>query len=391
VESDQTWITGTRAKTQPALDEDGSVNSLISADDHIDLTYLPRDLWTARLPRTLAEQAPKVVEMADGPAWVREDRKWGAWGSKRPGNMIIVYDQAGLDEEPEPGVWRATNPAYRLQDMDHEGIHAQVLYNFLDWKFADPALKTACARAFNDWLAEEMCAAAPERLIGLATLPDVPEDAVAELERAKAMGLRGGFFELFSASLPIFDPAWEPLWDAAESLEMPIALHIGAGVHSLGKAPSSTPWKFAALCGVLGMQLDEALASMILSGTLEHHPGLKLVLGEAGIGWIPYALERLDYEVEHFKVLPGQTPLTLTAGEIFRRQVYATFSEDHFGMANLDSIGADNVLWAADYPHGDGTFPHTQAVVTKMFQGYPDDIRHKITWANAAKLYGIAG
>ena len=363
---------------------------VISADDHIDLTYLPADLWQSRLPAKYREAGPRVTDGPQGKMWAREGRRWGYWGSKRPGNMIIVYDKAGLAEEPEPGVWRAVTPKYRLEDMDNEGVYAQVLYNFLDWSFEDQDLKSACATAFNSWLAEEICAAAPNRLIGLAVLPGHDAAAaVAELKRAKSIGLRGGFFDAFGSVLPIFDPAWEPLWKAAEETGMPISVHTGAGSHSLGKIPSSASWKFPALAATLGMQLEEVLVTIILSGILERHPGLKFVLGESGIGWIAFVLERLDYELMQYDGVAGGVPLKVPPREIFRRQVYATFSDERLGVRLIPEIGIDNCLWAADYPHGDGSFPHSKKVIQRMFGDADPVLRRKVLHDNAATLYGI--
>jgi predicted TIM-barrel fold metal-dependent hydrolase len=364
---------------------------VISADDHIDLTYVPADLFQTRLPQRFREAGPRVVDGPDGPMWIREDRRWGPWGSKRADNKLIVFDRAGLDEQPEPGVWRATCPRYRLADMDAEGVYAQVLYNFLNWSFADRELKAACARAFNDWLAEEMCAAAPDRLIGLATLPDLPSQAGTELARAHKLGLRGGFFEVFSAGTPIFDDAWTPLWEAAADLGCPITVHSGTGSHSLNKAPATAPWRSPANAAVLGIQLEEVLAAVMMAGVLDRHPKLKFVLGESGIGWIPHVLERLDFEVANYAPLLDAKPYSASASEIFRRQVYATFTEDRFGLANLDLIGEENVMWAADYPHGDGAFPHSQAVVARQFAGMDPAVTRKVTWENAARLYCIDG
>lgn len=362
---------------------------IISSDDHIDLTYLPPDLWQSRLPAQFRDRGPRVEQGPTGLIWVREGRRWGFWGSKRPENQIIIFDKAGVDEQPEPGVWRATNPRYRLQDMDIDGVYAQVLYNFLDWSFEDQELKAACTAAFNDWLAEEMCAAAPNRLIGLATLPGEGLAAARELRRAQGLGLRGGFLEIFTATKPIFDPSWEPLWIAAEETGMPVSVHCGGGAFSLGKIPAGTPWKNPALAAILGMQMDEVLTTMILSGVLERHPALKFVLGEAGIGWIPYVLERIEYEIQQYDGVAGGVPLKYTAHEIFRRQVFATFADEKLGVKLIPEIGFDNVMWAADYPHGDGTFPHSQRVIDRMFGDMDPAMRRKVLCENAAKLYGI--
>ncbi len=363
---------------------------IISADDHIDLCYLPADLWEKRLPTRWREQAPRVIDSPEGKIWFKEGKRWGVWGSKRPENRIVVYDKAGLPEEPEPGIWRCTSSKYRLEDLDREGIHASVMYNFLDWAFVDQELKAACCTAFNSWLAEELCAAAPGRLIGLATLPGHdPAAAVRELRRAKEIGLGGGFFEVFSAAIPIFDEAWDPLWCEAETLGMSINVHTGAGGHTFAKIPSKKAWRFPTIAALGGIQLDEILTTAIYSGMLDRHPGLKFVLGEAGIGWIPFVLERLEYERDNFRDVAGGVPIKAEPREIFHRQVYATFQDEKLGVRLIPEIGIGNVMWAADYPHGDGTFPHSQAVIARMFGDADPVLRRKVLWGNAAAVYGI--
>ncbi len=364
---------------------------IISADDHIDLCYLPRNLWQSRLPARLRDRAPRVEHLPAGPAWVREGAAWGIWGEKKVDFRINVFDRLGLPEEVEPGKWRASDPEYRLIDMDGDGVHAQVLYNFLDWTFTDHELKAACIRAYNSWLAEEICAAAPNRLIGLATLPcHDGKAATAELQRAAKIGLRGVIFDVFGASRPIFDPEWEVLWAAAAEAGIPVSVHTGASTFSIHKVPYGTSWKSPAAAAILGMQLEEVLVSMIFSGILERHPKLKFVLGEAGIGWIAFVLERMEYEVKQVRAVAGGVPIKRSPREIFHAQVFSTFQDETLGVRLIPDIGVDNVMWASDYPHGDGTFPRSQQAIARMFGTADRETRRKVLGGNAKALYHIA-
>ena len=128
----------------------------------------------------------------------------------------------------------------------------------------------------------------------LAFLPGhSPEAAAAELERCAALGHRGAIIDVFD--IDVGDPAWDRLWAAAEHTGLPISFHIKGGTSSklsyqIGK------WQSAAFATLLPLQLDEPLATMVFCGALERHPGLKLVLAESGIGWLPYFLARMDLE-----------------------------------------------------------------------------------------------
>ena len=157
--------------------------TLVSADDHLDLNYTPADLWQQRLPARYRDIGPKVVERPEGRMWMWEGEPRGLSG-RRSGRITVgALERAGVPDEPEPGVFRPSSPTYRLQDMDHDGVDAHVIYGpdaVLALAFKDPELKAACLQAYNSWLAEEFCAAAPGRIIGLAFLPvHAPQAATA--------------------------------------------------------------------------------------------------------------------------------------------------------------------------------------------------------------------
>jgi predicted TIM-barrel fold metal-dependent hydrolase len=143
------------------------------------------------------------------------------------------------------------------------------------------------------------------------------------------------------------------------------------------------------------LQMDEALAAVIFSGALERYPGLKIVLAETGIGWLPYLLERMDDTYRKFLDAPefwrshGGLPLTMPPSEYFRRQVWATFQTDRAGLRLLDAIGADRVMWASDYPHADSTWPESQKVIEDSFRDVAPGARRQVLCENARRLYGL--
>ena len=364
--------------------------TLVSADDHVDLCYIPPMMWQERVPQRFRAQAPRVEDTPKGPFWMREGKPWGNAGSRSADGRKVVFEATGVPEQPEPGVWRPSAPKYRLEDMDHDGIAAQVIYNFLDWSFTDQALKSECLIAYNSWLAEEFCPAAPDRLIGLATLPaHDPQLAARELERAARLGLRGAIFDVFSATLSIADPAWDPLWATAAETGLPLSVHVGGGMHSVTKHIHQVPWGRAAAAGLFGMQLDEILSLVLMCGMLERHPKLNIVMGESGIGWIPYVLERIEYEIKNYASMYPELLKRKGPRELFARQVYATFTDEVLGTKMIPEIGVGNVLWAADYPHGDGSYPKSREVVERHFGAFSAADRRRITGDNARALYGI--
>ncbi len=352
---------------------------LVSADDHMDIHALPPDLFETRLPSALRERGPRVVETDDGPFWVIDGEQASPSGRKG----------AGYIRSEEHG-YRPGTPEQRLEDMDRDGVHAHVIYSptTTQMRVADPELGAACMRAYNDWAAE-FNAADPDRLLALADIPSHdPKTAADELARVAKLGHRGAIVHQSPGAEPIFEDAWHPFWDVAQDAALPISVHLGAGAHSL--RPQLGSWRFPAFVAVIPMQLDEVLAGMIFSGILEQRPDVKLVLGEAGLGWVPYVLERLDHEHHQYFEKTQDHRLSMLPSELFARQVYLTYEDEKLGVELLPRIGVGNVMWASDYPHGDSTWPHSrQAIADSALAALGEDTVRRVVCDNCAALYGV--
>jgi uncharacterized protein len=356
---------------------------LCSCDDHLDLWNLPRDLFEQRLSNRLRERGPHVMEQESGAWWTCDGAILGPYGTKMMGNYSAIT-RAGIADDG----MRASTAKLRLEDMDRDGIDVSVIYgpNLFGLPIADPELHAASLAAYNDWAAE-FNRVEPERLCVLAVLPaQSPEAATAELERAAKLGHRGVIISPFDFRCT--DPAWSRFWDAAESTGLPVSFHIGKGTSQVRVVPRS--WELAAFSAVGPMQLDEPLAMMIFSGVLERRPRLRLVLAEAGIGWLPYFVRRLDQVAE--KHVPNAEDYKLKArpSEIFRQQVIATFEEEPLGPHLIPLLWADNLMWASDYPHPDSTFPNSRRAIEEAFRGLDAETLEKVTSTNCARLYRFA-
>ncbi len=374
--------------TAPTVD-----TGLISADDHMDLNYVPRDLWQSRVPSKWRAEAPRVVATDKGQlVWVREDRPWSTYGSKTADGRKTPFPSIGLTEEVEPDVWRPSSVKYRLEDMDRDNVYASVIYNFVNWTFENPELKGLCIRAFNDWTAE-FCST--PRLVGVGVLPtyDVAA-AVAELQHTIDLGLRMVMFDVGGAITPIHDRAWDELWSLAAESRTIVSAHIEANFPLPPRAKQikvpSFDWTWLNISGiaVTGLKLARVLADVTMCGLLERHPDLRFVLGESSIGWVPFVLERLDFECDNYKGHASGLP-EARPSELFRRNMYCTFQYDKVGVTLIPEFGEDNVMWAADYPHGDGTFPNSMQAVDEIFAGASPEIRRKATHDTAKALFDI--
>jgi len=362
---------------------------IYSCDDHLDIYSLPRDLWSKRLPEKLREAGPRVVERGGRHLWITGDRVLGISGTY-PG----MATERGA--EPDDG-FRASSPELRMKDMEADGIHASIVYGpgaLTGFPIDDPELKRAVIRVWNDWAAEEFNSYLPDRLSALAALPTTSvEDAVAELQRCVALGHRGVLFNAHDVSdLLELGTQWEPLWAAAAEAGVPFSFHIGGG-GNVQLPPDANfeqhAWQIATYGAAIPLQLDEPLAVMIYSGVLERHPGLKLVLAEAGIGWLPYFLHRLDATFEkHCVGKPGTIKTRPT--ELFQRQVWSTFEEEPLGTQLIPLVGVDRVMWACDYPHPDSTWPNSRKAIDEALGSLGDDAIRKVTGETCRNLYSLA-
>jgi len=359
---------------------------LVSCDDHMDISTLPPDLWSERLPARLRTSGPRVEDTPNGRYWVVSDTPiWRSGGvDARFPNAIV---RAGIEDDG----YRPSNPTLRLADMDRDGIEASVIYGPITGltpaSMRDPELRHACYRAYNDWAAT-FNATDPRRLCVLALLPaDDPSAAAAEVEHVATLGHRGVQLGHFETSTPIHDRAWEPLWAACAETGLPLSFHLIGGTYLVHINPGS--WEMAAFAAVAPMQLDEVLAAVVMSGILERHPRLRVVLGESGIGWIPYVLERMELELDKYASRTRDHRPAVRPTELFRRQVYVTFEEDRLGIRLIPEIGADNVMWASDYPHPDSTFPHSRREIAETFRDVDPAVTRKVVAENCARLYGV--
>ena len=373
---------------------------IISADDHIDLPWLPKDLWQKRVPAQWRERAPKVVDTPEGPYWVCGDEKWESWGGRKGAAGAMGGRRHALDRGGvlEPGVLRPTTTALRLADMDRDGVDATVMYGpIVPLLIKDPDLRKVCYRAYNDWLAE-FCATAPERLVGAGLIPiDDPKSAADEVRYLKQIRLRTAMFLAARVELPLWDEAWEPLWQAAAETGISIGFHLGGGLRTVVYAgPNATnAGNMGVRVSCSPMQMDESLAAVIFSGALERYATLKIVLAETGIGWLPYMVERMDdsyakfLDAEEYWRAYGGLQLTMPPSAYYRRQVWATFQTDHVGLRVVDVLGEHRVMWASDYPHADSTWPESQKAIEENFKDVAPEARRRILCDNARELYGL--
>ena len=369
----------------------------ISADCHIDLPWIPPDLFTANASAALKDRVPYVKDGPDGPFWTAKNgTSFGLWGGVGPAGSkyepgkhqrVDVMAATGLYEDGRKGIARPTTPALRAKDMDRDGVQAEVIYGILGAasRLDDPEVTDCVTHIYNGWLAE-FCRKAPGRFAGIGCLSSAqPERAAQELARCASLGLAGAELGMSHDMLPLWHPSWEPIWRASDETGLPVHIHtIGprADTRFMDDPAHYRPW-LATHISAFQMPMMALCAAVIFGGALERHRRMKVVIGEAGIGWLPYALERFDYEWEdQFRDLIPRPP-----SEYWRRQMFATFQIDRTGLENLERIGAETVMWGSDFPHPDGTWPDSREILRPQLAAISPADQRKILFENAARLY----
>ena len=345
---------------------------LISADSHV---MEPLDLWTGGLSPHLRAHGPRVEQRDGATCLMVED-------------TVVRRFPAPERAVGERAVLRgASDPAGRLRDLDTDGVWGEVIYPnlafFCCFHIRSAELQIETARLYNDWVARQFIEAS-QRLAPVAVLPvnDVAA-AVGELWRTAKRGFRGAMLPAHVDHRPYNDPAYDPLWSAAVDLGMPLTFHAGTGrTQTPAHGPGGAVVNYVV---TLGGPM-ETVAYLCASGVLERHPGLRVVMVECGSGWLAWVLHAMDdaYREHHMFVRPK---LPLLPSEYFRRQGAVTFQRDPVGLANLPFTGDRCLMWGSDYPHPEGTWPHSQEALARQLDGLPEETIERIVARNAAELY----
>jgi predicted TIM-barrel fold metal-dependent hydrolase len=366
--------------------------TIISVDDHL---VEPPDMFEGRLPAKYQALAPKVIETEQGhEVWEFDGQTYtqvgmNAVAGRRPEDIKLEPTRF---EDMRKGCWDIHE---RVRDMDINGIWASVNFpsmitGFCGRVFAnasDKDLGLATTRAWNDWLFEEWYSPYPERIIplGITWIAD-PVLGAEEVRRNAERGFT-------SVTLPerpqhigypsLFSGYWDPIVEACAETDTVISLHVGSsgGYDSPADAP-----KLELGATMFGQLSLAACAEWLWSGYPGKFPDLKIAMSEGGIGWVAMLLDRLDNIVDRSGY--GSTyPSDLRPSEVLQRNFWFCTIDDPSTIDTRHRIGVENILFETDYPHGDGTWPDTQALVEKVWGHLPKDELRMMLSENAAKLF----
>ena len=278
----------------------------------------------------------------------------------------------------------------RLKDLDDQGVWGEVVFpsrGFWISNMTDPELARECARAFNEWCAEDFMSASPRLVPAAVTSVLSTDDAVAELKRAAALGFQAVYLP---AAPPVDRPynseVWEPLWDGGGGGRHPALLpHRHRRDPDGGRA--RTGRRSHQLRGDLLPRAAHRHPPRRLRA-LDRHPGLSVFIAEAGAAWVPALADRMEegYRQHDMFVRPK---LSRSPKETVFAQVYTSFQHDPSALQAVEHMGYRNVMWGSDYPHLEGTFPHTQEVLHGLFDGVADSVQHRVTEGAFGELFRV--
>jgi len=378
----------------------------ISADSHFES---PPEQWTHRVPKPYRDRAPRRIKLANGRDAVQLEGHRLTYGgtSLYGGQPPETFDPAIMDYENTPGCGSAEQ---RLHEQDQDGIDAEVLFAL---GVRNPAIRDKEAlisiiRGFNEYMAEEYCAVAPDRLIGVAVLPNIgADDDIEEMTRCKRMGFKAVWLSTYPSGKSYPTPADDRFWGAALDVDMPVVVHtsfptrVGTRETPLFKyvqepdgerRPPTDLVQRLARQGPYHSGSVEA-SQLVIAGVFERFPKLQIYWAENNVGWLPYFYEQIDHEysinrfwAERYLGLPR---LKRLPSEYLREHAYWGFFEDHVGVRLRHEVGVDRMMWSTDFPHIVTRWPNSLQVLESQMAGVPKEEREKMVAGNAIKFFRL--
>lgn len=367
----------------------------VSADGHF---VEPANLWTERMDKRFRDRAPRVEARDDADYYIIDGvtpfpvgLEGASMEDKISGQINMMGGHRHADTRP--GAW---DPEARLTDLTLDNVRAEVMYpggfGLQFWAAPDAEYQREAIRVYNDWVSE-FCATNPAVFLGAVMVPmrGPVAWAVEEAQRvAKLPGVKTISIPTTMVDRPYSSPEYEPLWAALEEIGMPISIHIG----TTGEPIYDRFLKLGIGVGVVEAKIltgQRAVAELIWAGIPQRYPKLRPIIAEGGIGWIPSLLTFMDHWwADHRRWMEPQ--LEEAPSFYFNRQFWATFEEDRAGvvLAREGVLPIDRIMWGSDYPHTEGTFPHSREAIARDFAGLPEADVYKIVAGNAAALYDLS-
>ena len=376
---------------------------VFSGDGHIDLNP---DVWRNRVAAKWRDRAPKRVKMPNGSDAVVVDggklNTIGVTRSVRVAHKDLAKQVPTFENSAGTG-----SPEQRLREQDQDGIEAEILFSQISFvlrQAKDDDLYLELVRAYNEFLAEEYMAVAPDRLICMGTIPVTGvEDAVRELEHCAKLGLRGVKLDRFPSGRGYPTAEDDKFWAAAVDLKMPLTNHndgkMGSGrgepAFKYDKEPGEDVHQRDPMNYFFRFTNDAMTASiqMAFAGVWDRFPGLEMYWAETMIGWFEYGLWQID---DHYKrYMPmihenwGLRYLERKPSEYLKERTYWGFLHDPVGIRRRDCIGYDKLMWGTDFAHAASEWPNSIKLMEQDFADVPENEKRAMLVDNCVKYFHL--
>jgi predicted TIM-barrel fold metal-dependent hydrolase len=344
----------------------------------------------------MRDDGPRVARSdLGGEQWVFEDQVVPLLGMTAvAGAGDAGYRDAISFEEMRPSCY---DSKARIADLDRDRIASSACFptwvGFSGTRLSaarDKVLGHACIQAYNDFVIDEWCAAAPERYIPVVLVPLWDQRAAAdEAERTAAKGARAiAFSENPSQqgypSIHDAEGRWDRLFDVVSETAMPLCLHIGSSSHIYHPPSPDSPLTVLFTTDYINSQYT--LIEWLLSDNFDRFPSLRICLSEGGIGWVPHCVERCDFKWQRYARWSNSPPKHLPSSYV-RDHVSFCLAEDDFGAQQIERIGADNIVVETDFPHADSHWPVSHLKLAERIGHLDADAQAKVLRGNAEKLF----
>jgi predicted TIM-barrel fold metal-dependent hydrolase len=383
---------------------------LLSADGHLEV---PPERWTHRVPAKYRDRAPHTVHLPDGGDALMIE-----------GQPLLEANFLDLRSGHAPGTWQpfgikvddaagTGSPEQRVREQDQDGMDAEVLFAAMVagpvfWRnIAHDEVYRSVIRAYNDWLAEEYCSVAPDRLIGMGVMPITnAEDAVAEMEHCKRLGLKGVLLGGLPNGKGYPTPEDDRFWAAALDLDMPVTAHVQ--LYRTGARASQPTFRYPKEDPVIMQRLRRpflewltnfglppavGMTQLVLAGVFERFPKLQILFAETRVGWVPFWLEHMDLwyqrHVGWAEEYLGFKPLKQPPGDYVRQNISFTVQYERVAVEQRHHVGVDHIMFATDFPHIENEWPNSRPIIDEIYADVPEVEKAKIWAGNAVKFFKL--
>jgi predicted TIM-barrel fold metal-dependent hydrolase len=346
---------------------------VISADNHWEIT---EDIFYENFPEHLKERAPRV--------WFDGFWRIGTPGAKQAMNL----DKTG-ERAVRVGVLQdAWSHDVRIEHLSAEGVTKEIVFPQSLWGYRepDPEIRELVFRIYNEYMASQ--SRTNPNFFGVGIFSNWWDHARVQdaMSQIVSLGLKSFMmpWQLTgrdNKEMSFADPSMDRFWAVANEARIPVCFHVGEVIRTDGRG------QYATVILLNLAPFRKPISQMVFGGVFDRYPKLQVVFAEGGLSWVAPWLQ--DAEMLHDSHATLFDPIDHRPSYYWHQNCYATFQTDDLGLSRLDILGADRVMWGADYPHSEGTFGYSSKVIRAIYDTVGKENAKLILGGNAQKIFGI--